>query len=291
MQHRRKPPNTPFNNTQPPRHCPYVLQPDVTRHLTGWRLTNIVSTLIPRVARDSNGARNADIHIPDDATDAEWLFHRIRFFAYQHSHQLIHSCYQHQGAADLRTRLDDQLRRRNVSTEEWLHHAATYLQTQLVTTFKPFQQNLTSAAILTSEAIDLIRSQIGEQPILQLNAQNGYVAHELQKRGFDAIATDFNRTPHHSQRLFAPVTRIKPRDAVDKYADRAVFLTQPPDDRDNLDAVATVSNPLIYLGTPAQTRINQLIDQRFDFTAHCSIPSYPGEIEYLIIYLPKVQRA
>lgn len=149
--------------------------------------------------------------------------------------------------------------------------------------------------VVTNEAIALIGNYMGrDAPILEVGAGNGYLACEMQARGFSVVPTDPNTAGGWScggTRLYADIIPMDGRQAVAQYAGLDMVYSWPEMEEYATEIIdGFTGRYLAYLGeeengcTGGDSFHERLESGRFALVARAPLPRFRGIYDSLFIY-------
>ena len=142
-------------------------------------------------------------------------------------------------------------------------------------------------AVMTQDAMEWLRKTIGDDPIVEIGAGNGWLAREMNHHGFTVHPTD-PLAPHESHyglgpRMLTPVERLDGLQAIKKYPD-CNMLWSWPEMRDYVESVmrAFTGKYLVYIGedgngcTGPHRDMVVTMGGHYRETGQYDLPNFPG---------------
>ena len=140
-------------------------------------------------------------------------------------------------------------------------------------------------AVITQEAIDAVADQLPGRRFVEIGAGNGYLAWELQRRGWDVIATDPYPPPNNAYTLAeATETAVLPLDgrvAIRQWPDRDIIWSWPVMDGEAAEIIRHYQGDnIIYIGERPDgctggPDFHEDMRSRYRNTALIKIPNFP----------------
>ena len=141
-------------------------------------------------------------------------------------------------------------------------------------------------AVVTAKALEQLRWTTGDVPLLEIGAGNGYLAWELQNRGWDVIPTD----PHSPEACGYDIgkgthTWVMPlygEVAVKMFPERTAIWSWPEMESYCADVVRAYDGERLILigespgGGTGDADFDEEVDTRFHQVATISIPNFPN---------------
>ena len=172
------------------------------------------------------------------------------------------------------------------SMEKWRDNRIIDLQYFTIQQMREGHTTQYGFAIMTRQAIEQIHETVGDTPIVEIGAGNGWLAHEMNEHGLTVFPTDpvqIKRNKYAVGEEHMPVERLDGREALQKYPDASMMWSWPEMSAYVRNVMTAFHGKhLIYIGengdgcTGPQEDIVVTMEGRYREAGHIYIPSFPS---------------